>query len=140
MNIETESKINLLLNFIQRVVTKLACAIQNAAAKTATNACFLLAKWILSDLVGQRPSSSIINFEEVKNFFLVWNFYFTFFLPVVDCTFLQEHRKVTSWKYGWSNIAQTNSLWYVVGFYTPTLMKMCSIKEVYINISKRYSF
>ena len=71
MNIETENKINLLVNFIQRVATKLACAIQNAAAKTASDVCFLLAKWILSDLVGQRPSSSIITFEEVKNFFLV---------------------------------------------------------------------
>ena len=56
---------------MQRVVIKLACAIQNAAAKTASDVCFLLAKWILSDLVGQRPSSSIITFEEVKNFFLV---------------------------------------------------------------------
>ena len=39
--------------------------------KTASDACSLLAKQILSDLVGQRPSSLIINFEQIKKSFLV---------------------------------------------------------------------
>ena len=39
------------------------CAKQNAAVKTASGACSFSAKWTLSDLVGQRPSSLIINFE-----------------------------------------------------------------------------
>ena len=36
----------------------------------------------------QRPSSLIINFEQFIKSLLVWNIDFTFFLPVVDCTFL----------------------------------------------------
>ena len=35
----------------------------------------------------------------------VWNIYFTFCLAVVDCTFLVEYWRVTSWKYSHSNIA-----------------------------------
>ena len=48
-----------------------ACAKLNAAVKTASDACLLLAKYTLSDLVGERPSSLIINFEQVINPFLV---------------------------------------------------------------------
>ena len=36
---------------------------QNAAVETGSGACSLLAKWTLSALVGQRPSSLTINFE-----------------------------------------------------------------------------
>ena len=39
-------------------------------------------------LVRQRTSSLIIDFEQVKKSFLVWNISFTFFLPVADCTIL----------------------------------------------------
>ena len=65
----------------------LACAKQNTSVN-ASDACSLLAKQTLFVLVGQSPSSVIINFEQVIKSFLVWNIYFTFFLPVVDCTFL----------------------------------------------------
>ena len=62
------------------------CAKQNAGVNTS-DACSLLAKWTLSDLVGQHPSSLIINFEHFVNSFLIWNIYFTLFLPSDDCTF-----------------------------------------------------
>ena len=45
---------------------------------------------MLSDLVVQRLSSLIINFEQVIKPFLVANIYFAFFLTMVD-TFLQEY-------------------------------------------------
>ena len=67
-----------------------ACAKQNAAAKNASGACSFLADWTFSDLVGQHPSPFSMNFENVIKYFLVWNIYFTFFLPMVDCTFSQE--------------------------------------------------
>ena len=103
------------------------CAKQIASAKTSSDACSLLAKQRLSDLVEQHPSSVMINFEQAMKYFLVWNIYFTFYLPVVDYTFLLEqrepltslwleHRRVTSWKYSRSNIAQACSLCYVAGF------------------------
>ena len=92
-----------------------ACAKQIAAVN-ASDACSLLAKEALFDLVGQHPTLLIINFEQVINYFLVWNIYFIFFLPVVDCTFLLEYWRVTSWKYSLSNIAQTSSLCYVADF------------------------
>ena len=69
-----------------------------------------------SDLVKQRASSLILNFEEVLKSFLVWNTYFTFFLPVVDCAFSLEYWRITWWKYSRSNIAETSSLCYVAGF------------------------
>ena len=47
-----------------------ACAKQNAAAN-ASDASLLLTKWTLSDLVGQRSSLLIINFEQVIKSFLV---------------------------------------------------------------------
>ena len=105
----------------------------NAAAKTASNNSSLLAQQRLPDLVGQRSSSLIINFEWFKKSFLARNFYFTLSLPVVDFTFLQEYLyviimshtsfrmnlhsivawilrkfkwRVTSWKYSRSNIGQ----------------------------------
>ena len=59
-----------------------ACAIKNTS-----DACSLLAKETLSDLVGESSSSLIINFEQVIKSFLVWHTYFTF---LVDCTFLLE--------------------------------------------------
>ena len=68
----------------------LACVKQNTAVKTASDAYPLLAKYRLSDLVGQRPSFLIINFKQVMKPFLVWNIYLTFFLPVVDCTFYKS--------------------------------------------------
>ena len=63
-------------------LTKLcsACAIKNTS-----DAFSMLAKYTLSDLIGEPPSSLIINFEQVIKSFLVWNIYFTF---LVDCTFL----------------------------------------------------
>ena len=64
-----------------------ACVKQNTAGKTAIDACSLLAKQTFFDLVGEPASSLIINFEKVMEPFLVLNIYFTFFLPVVDCTF-----------------------------------------------------
>ena len=63
-----------------------ACAKQNTALN-ASDACSLLGKETLSNLVGQCTSSLIINFEQVIQSFLVWNIYFTFFLPFLDCTF-----------------------------------------------------
>ena len=38
---------------------------QNTVVKTSIDACSLLPKYALSDLVGQRPSFLIINFEQV---------------------------------------------------------------------------
>ena len=49
----------------------LACVKQNTAVKTASDACPLLAKQTLSDLVGQRRSSLIFNFQQVIKPFLV---------------------------------------------------------------------
>ena len=87
-----------------------ACVKQNTAAKTASDACALLSKSTLSDQIVQRPSSLIISFEQVIKPFLVWNIYFTFFLPVVDCTFYKSaiksncmllpcHLRVSEWIY-----------------------------------------
>ena len=42
-----------------------ACEKQNTGVKSAINACLLIAKETFFDLVGQRPSSLIINFEQV---------------------------------------------------------------------------
>ena len=47
------------------------CAKQNASVKTESDACLLLAKQTVSNLVGQRPSSLIINFKQVIKPFLV---------------------------------------------------------------------
>ena len=82
---------------------KKKCVEKTEAVKTAGDACSLLAKYT-SDLVGQWTG------------FLIWNIYFAFFLPVVDCTVLQEYWRVTSWKYSRSNIAQTNFLCYDAAF------------------------
>ena len=49
----------------------LACAKQNAAVNTASDACLLLAKKTLSDLLGQGPSLLIIKFEQVIKYFLI---------------------------------------------------------------------
>ena len=115
------------------------------AVKSASDTCLLLAKYTLSDLVGQRPSLLIINFEQVIKAFLIWIIYFTFFLPLVDCTFTKALLRVavfyyhvtytfqsestvteriysivgwavTSWKYSCSKIHQTSSFCYVAGF------------------------
>ena len=43
----------------------------NAAVKTASESCSLSVKQTLFDLVEQRPSSLIINFEQVIKYFLV---------------------------------------------------------------------
>ena len=48
----------------------LVCVKQKAAVN-ASNACSLLAKETVSDLVGQLPSSLIINFDQVIISFLV---------------------------------------------------------------------
>ena len=63
---------------------------QNTAVKIADDAFSMSAKQALFDLVGQRPSSLIFNLEQVIKPFLFWNIYFTFFLPVVDCTFCKN--------------------------------------------------
>ena len=60
-----------------------ACVKQNTAVKTSIDASSLLAKLTFSDLVGERESSLIINFEKVIKPFLVWNIYFTFFLSSI---------------------------------------------------------
>ena len=67
-----------------------ACVKQNTATKTAIDACSLFAKYTFFDLVRQRPSSLIINFDQVIKPFLVWNIYFTYFLLVVDFTFYKS--------------------------------------------------
>ena len=56
------------------------CAKENAALKTANDACSLLAKKTLFDLAGEYPSSLIISFKKSIKSFLVWNIYLTFFL------------------------------------------------------------
>ena len=63
-----------------------ACVKQSTAVKTVSVVCSLF-KYTLSDLVGQRPSLLILNFEQVIKPFFVSNVYFTFFLPLDDCTF-----------------------------------------------------
>ena len=50
------------------------CGKQNTAVNES-DSCSLLAKQTLSNLVGQRPSSLIINFKQVIKSFLVWNIY-----------------------------------------------------------------
>ena len=67
-----------------------ACIKQNTTVKTLIDACSLLAKKTLSDLVGKRSSLLIINFKQVFIFW-VWNIYFIFFLSVVDCTFYKKN-------------------------------------------------
>ena len=52
------------------------------------NRCFsIVSKIDISDLARGLASSLIINFEQVREPFLVLNIYFTFFLSMVDCTF-----------------------------------------------------
>ena len=70
---------------------KTACIKQNTAVKTAIDACSLLAKQTFSVLVGDPASLLIINFEQVREPFLVLNIYFTFSLLVVDCTFYKNN-------------------------------------------------
>ena len=87
-----------------------ACAKQNTSVN-ASYACSILAKQALFDLVGQSPSSLIINLEQVMKSFLVSNIYFLFLLPVVDSAFLlstEEQLHV--------NIVRTSFLCYVAGF------------------------
>ena len=99
-----------LLYNLSLIKSCLACVKQNTAVKTAIDACSLLGKRTFSDLVRQRPSSLIINFDQVIKPFLVWNIYFTFFLPVVDFTFYKStiksncillscHVRVSEWIY-----------------------------------------
>ena len=64
-----------------------ACVRQNTAVKTASVGCSLSPKKTLSDLIGQRPSVLIINFEQGMKAFLVSNIYFTFFFPVLIALF-----------------------------------------------------
>ena len=61
-----------------------ACAKQNAEVITASDAGLLLAKQILSDLVRRRPSSLIINFEQVIKSLFSYQCLIPFF-------FLQEY-------------------------------------------------
>ena len=58
------------------------------AMKTESDACSLLAKQTLPNLVGEYPSPLIINFKQVIKHFLVQNIYLTF---LIDCTFLQQY-------------------------------------------------
>ena len=53
------------------------CAKQNALVKTASEACSMLAIQTLSGPFWQCPSSFIVSFEQVMEYFLVWNIYFT---------------------------------------------------------------
>ena len=69
---------------------------QNTAVNTVIDASSLLAKLKFSDLVGERTSSLIVNFEQVIKPSLVWNIYFTFFLSVNDCTFYKSTVKSNS--------------------------------------------
>ena len=78
------------------------------AASNASDVCSLLAKQALSDIDGQGQSLLIINFEQVRKSFLVWNIYFTFFLTVADFTFSLEYWRVTLLKYSRSNIHSSN--------------------------------
>ena len=97
------------LIFLSLMKLCLACVKQNTTIKTTRDACSLLAKQTSSEFI-QRQSLLIINFEQVIRPFLVWSFYFTFFLPVVDCTFykstiksnfmfLSYHVRVSEWIY-----------------------------------------
>ena len=63
------------LNLIKLCST---CPKQNVAVRTASDTCSVLTSYTLSDLVWQRPSYFIINFEQVIKSFLVWNIYFIF--------------------------------------------------------------
>ena len=58
--------------------------------KTTIDACSLLAKQTFSDLFGEPVSSLIINLEQVTEYFLGLNIFFTFFLSVEDCTFYKS--------------------------------------------------
>ena len=86
-----------LLYNLSLIKSCLACVKQNTAVKTAIDACSLFAS---SDLVRQRPSSLIINLDQVIKPFL----------PVVDCTFYKStiksnyillscHVRVSEWIY-----------------------------------------
>ena len=70
-------------------------------------------------------------FVEVTEEKMVWELYCL--RPILN----RLKWSVTSWKYSRSNIGQTSSLCYNAGFQTPS-MKMCSAKEVQINISRRF--
>ena len=54
------------------------------------NRCSLLAKQTFFDLVGERASSLIIKFEQVKKPFLLRNIYFTFLISAVNCIFYKS--------------------------------------------------
>ena len=60
-----------LLYNLSLIKSCLACVKQNTAVKAAIDACSLLGKRTFSDLVRQRPSSLIINFDQVIKPFLV---------------------------------------------------------------------
>ena len=73
----------MIFNIISQIKRNRRKRPENTAAKTAIDACSLLAKQTLSHLVEKCASSLIINFKQV----------FTFFLPVVDCTFYKSNIK-----------------------------------------------
>ena len=54
-----------------------AYAKQNAGVKSTSDACLMLAIQILFDLVWQRSSLFIINFEQAEFFFSLKYFFFT---------------------------------------------------------------
>ena len=89
----------------------MSCVKQNTPVKT------------FSDLVGERVSSSIINFEQVIEPFLVLNIYFTFFLSLVDRIFTRVLLRVTAY-------------YYYVTYASEAVVRSCSVKKAFLEISQ----
>ena len=115
---------------------------QNPAKKIASDVrwdCSMLVIYILFDLVWKRPSSFIINFEKfMKSFyfeldFLLFTFYHWLTEPFYKSKFIYRHDLSKCIR---SNMVQKSSFSFLAGFETPNLMKMYSVKEVYINTSR----
>ena len=104
----------------------------------------------MSDLVRERASSLIINFEQVIEPFLVLNIYFTFFLSVVDCTkelikeFIKELKELKLIKEFISTLialfrivrSRVTVYYYYLMYTSEAVVRRCSVQKSFLKISK----
>ena len=104
----------------------------------------------MSDLVKERASSLIINFEQVIEPFLVLNIYFIFFLSVGDCTkelikeFIKELKELKLKKEFISSLIvlfrivrlRVTVCYYYLMYASEAVVRRCSVKKLFLKISK----
>ena len=99
------------------------CKIKHSS-KDCNRSLFIVNKIDISDLVGKRLSSIIINFEQVMKPFLVWDIYFTFFYQWSFALFTRVLLRITVH-------------YYYVTYTSEAVVRRCSVKKVFIEISQK---